>query len=248
MEKRSKEKVGLVFIHGAGLGSRIWEQVAEGLESPYLSVDFPQRDVAEAHRQELSLQDYTAYIKRQIEAWDVEKFVIAAHSLGGILALPIADEMPDRLVGFVAIGAAIPKRSRSFVSVLPFAQRIVLSVILRTAGTKPPESAIRKGLCNDLAPEQAAEVVRSFMPESIRVYTDRVEAAVPNVPKLYVKLANDREFSPSRQDKMIANLAPHRVEVLNTGHLPMLSKPDELRQVINAFLSNLDIDSGTLNP
>jgi hypothetical protein len=64
-------------------------------------------------------------------------------------------------------------------------------------GTKPPDSAIRAGLCNDLSPEQALEIVRGFVPESIRVYTDRVDVSTPAVPKLYVKLTKDKELGPS---------------------------------------------------
>ncbi|MBD0383221.1 alpha/beta fold hydrolase [Paenibacillus sedimenti] len=235
-----KERIGFVFIHGAGLESRIWGQVVTGLESPSLLVDFPEREGDKTIRQSLSLQDYITHIKQQIQAWDVLKFVIVAHSLGGVLALKIAEDFSDRLVGFVAVGATIPSQGGSFLSVLPFAQRTLMRVLLRAFGTQPPESAIRKGLCNDLSPDQANEVVRGFAPESVRVYTDRIEALPPRVPKLYLKLMNDQEMNPSHQDKMIANLAPQHVEVLESGHLPMLSKPDELRFALNSFLLQLD--------
>ncbi|MFD0696147.1 alpha/beta fold hydrolase [Paenibacillus sp. GCM10027628] len=240
IEADKQDKIGFVFIHGAGLESRIWEQVVTGLESPYLLVNFPQSHGEKKGRQGLSLYDYTAHINRQIQAWNVQKFIIVAHSLGGILALKVAEDLSDRLVGLVAIGAMIPRGGGSFLSVLPFAKRTLMRVILRMFGTQPPESAIRKGLCNDLSPEQAAEIVRCFVPESARVYTDRIGAPTPQVPKLYLKLTNDRELTLSVQDKMIANLAPQHVEMLETGHLPMLSKPDELRRALMMFLSQLD--------
>lgn len=239
IEGQTKEQIGFVFIHGAGLESRIWEQVAAGLKTPFLLVDFPQRQGAKALREGLTLQDYTTYIKQQIEAWEVKRFVIVAHSIGGVLALKIANEVSDRLAGFVAIGATIPKQGGSFLSVFPFAKRMLLSALLRAFGTQPPESAIRNGLCNDLSPEQATEVVRSFVPESVRIYTDRVEVPVPNVSKLYLKLANDKELHPSQQDRMISNLAPHDIKILETGHLPMLSKPNEVRLALESFLSQL---------
>ena len=104
----------------------------------------------------------------------------------------------------------------------------------------PPESAIRAGLCNDLSLEQTAKIVSGFIPESIRVYTDRVNVAVPVVPKLYVKLTKDKEFSLSLQNKMISNLSPHSVQCLETGHLPMLSDPKGLRLVLQIFLSTME--------
>ncbi|MDQ0220161.1 hypothetical protein J2S21_003280 [Peribacillus cavernae] len=86
-----------------------------------------------------------------------------------------------------------------------------MSVLLRVFGTLLPESAIRNGVYNNLSLEQATEVVRGFVPESIRIYTDRIEALIPNVLKLYLKLAKDQELRLSQQDKMIASLVPQNI-------------------------------------
>ncbi len=124
-------------------------------------------------------------------------------------------------------------------SILPFPKRILISTILRKMGTKPPESTIRAGLCNDLSDDQTTEIIRGFIPEAVRVYTDRVDVSVPAVPKLYVKLTKDKEFGLSLQNKMISNLSPKSVRNLNTGHLPMISDPDELRVILEDFLVNV---------
>lgn len=239
MNKQSQENVGFVFVHGAGLEGRVWRNVAEGLSCPCLLAEFPHRNGSVDLRKDLSLEDYVKSMKKQVDAWGSQRIVIVAHSLGGVLALKLASLTADRLAGIVAIGAAIPQRGGSFVSALPFPQRTILSVILRTAGTKPPESSIRSGLCSDLSTAQATEIVEGFIPEARRVYTDRVDAAVPDVPKLYVKLMKDKEFSPSLQDKMIANLAPQAVRSLDTGHLPMISAPDGLRGILEEFVESI---------
>ncbi|WP_373228882.1 alpha/beta fold hydrolase [Cohnella sp.] len=235
-----QEKMGFVFVNGAGLESGIWGKVQEGLHHPCLLIDFPLRKGTVESRKELALADYVSHMRRQVDEWETRRFVIVAHSLGGVLALRLASELSDRLAGFVAVGAAIPKKGGSFLSILPFPKRILMSAILRKMGTKPPESAIRTGLCNDLSPEQASEIVRGFVPESVRVYTDRVDVSPPAVPKLYVKLTKDKEFSPSLQNKMISNLSPQSVQSLETGHLPMLSNPDGLKLVLQDFLSHVE--------
>ncbi|MEF3303286.1 alpha/beta fold hydrolase [Paenibacillus sp. GYB003] len=245
--KQAEEQVGFVFIHGAGLNGEVWARVAEGLDSPYLLVDYPgggnsgSGDPRSARRH-LALQDYIAHMNGQIAAWDVRKFVIVAHSLGGALALRVAAAWPDRLVGFAAIGAVIPRRGGSFLSTMPFPKRVLLGAALRLAGTKPPEAAIRQGLCNDLSPEQAAAVVSGFVPESVAVYTEPVGALAPDVPKLYVKLEQDRELPLSEQERMASNLDAHYTERLDAGHLPMLSRPGELRLVLDAFLTRVRED------
>ncbi|GIQ69091.1 hypothetical protein XYCOK13_19150 [Xylanibacillus composti] len=183
------------------------------------------------------MEDYVAHMKRQVDEWGTRKIVIVAHSIGGVLAQSLASGLTDRLAGIVAVGAAIPKNGGSFVSVLPLPQKLIMSVILRMLGTKPPESVIRKGLCSDLSPDQATEIVKGFIPEAVRLYTDRINVPVPDVPRLYVKLTNDKEFSPSLQDKMISNFSPQSVQSLETGHLPMISNPEGLRSILEHFLS-----------
>lgn len=239
MDKQSSEKIGFVFIHGAGLEGPVWRKVVEGFDHPCLLAEFPQRKSSSDTRSGLSLEDYVAHMKRQIDEWGTRRIVMVAHSLGGVLALRLASLMTDRLAGIVAVGGAIPKSGGSFLSSLPFPQRMLLSVILRAAGTKPPESALRAGLCSDLSPDQATEIVKGFIPEAVRVYTDRINVPVPDVPKLYVKLNKDKEFSPSLQDKMISNFAPQTVRSLDTGHLPMISHPEGLRSLLEAFRTAL---------
>lgn len=239
MSKPSLDKTGFVFVNGAGLEGHVWRKVVEEFEHPYLLAEFPQREDSFHSRSGLSLEDYVTHLKRQVEDWGMPKIVIVAHSLGGVLSLRLASLMTDRVVGFVAVGAAIPKSGGSFLSVLPVPQRILMSVILRTLGTRPPESSIRSGLCNDLSLDQATEIATGFVPEAIRAYTDRTNVSIPDVPKLYVKLTKDKQFSPSLQAKMISNLAPQSTRSLDTGHLPMISNPEGLRSILEDFFTEL---------
>lgn len=239
MHKQSPEPIGFVFINGAGLDGRIWRKVIEGLDQPCLLIELPLRNGSVQARSSLSLEDYVTHVRKQTDEWKPRRIVIVAHSLGGVLALGLAAGLGDRLAGIVAVGAVIPKDGGSFMSVLPFPKRMLMSGILRTIGTRPPAAAIRTGLCNGLSPDQTTEIVQGFIPESVRVYTDRINVSVPDVPKLYVRLTKDQEIGPSLQDQMIANLAPHAVHSLDTGHLPMISQPEGLRSMLEAFLSKL---------
>lgn len=231
--------LGLVFIHGAGLGDWIWEEMSGVLGSPHVFADFPARDRGDQGRQALRLDDYADHVVEQVAGLPVERLVVVAHSLGGVVGLKVADQLGDRLAGFVGVGAAIPTDGGSFVSSLPAPKRWIVGTLMRVFGTKPPESAIRQGMCNDLSDEQTDLVVRRFVPESRAVYFGRTDVPLPSVPRSYVRLTEDHEFDQATQRAMAANLGTEDVREVSSGHLPMLSNPKELAELLNKIVAEL---------
>jgi pimeloyl-ACP methyl ester carboxylesterase len=233
---QTQKKIGFLFLQGAGLQSSIWNQVVENLSYPYLFIDSPQ---PHSNRQ-LSLDEYSKNVQRTVENWEVDKIVIVAHSIGGVVALKCANQMQDRLIGLIAIGASIPKEGGSFLSIFPYPKRLLMRMILRLFGTKPPESAIRQGLCFDIPESKSKNILENFVEESFSLYTDRTNATLPDIPKMYVKLKKDKEIDERLQEKMILNLGTDQVVELDTGHLPMISRPGELKNVLLDFLKKID--------
>ncbi|WP_037464828.1 alpha/beta fold hydrolase [Shimazuella kribbensis] len=230
------KKIGFLFLQGAGLQSSIWNNVLEKLPYPYLLIDSPQPKT----NKKLTLDEYSMNIKQAVEKWEVEKIVIVAHSIGGVVALKCANLMQDRVVGLIAIGAAIPKDGGSFLSIFPYPKSLLMHIILRLFGTKPPESAIRQGLCSDIPESKTKDIIDNFVVESLHLYTDQTNVSSPNVSKMYVKLSEDKELDNVLQEKMIHNLNPDQIVELDTGHLPMISRSGELSGILLDFINKMD--------
>jgi pimeloyl-ACP methyl ester carboxylesterase len=229
---KAELKIGLVLIAGAGLGAWVWNDTVAALDTPSLVISFPDA----ASKKSMSLDDYTKTALEQIRAWhDMDRYFIVGHSIGGIVALQLADLLKNQVAGLVAIGAVIPKNGGSFFSALPFPQNIIMPLLTRLAGTRPPDGMIKKSYCNDLSSIQTTEVVQHFQQESFALYADKSMATIPDVPRLYVKLLRDQNLSLSSQATMIKNLNANSC-MLETGHLPMLSKPQELARVLDDFV------------
>lgn len=236
MKKAMEETIGFVLLHGAGLGAWIWEDVRKQLSSPAVAIDFPGRGKLDSiGTDKLPMEHYVQAAADQVRSFSPQKLILVTHSISGVLGLELAERLQERVVGFLAIGAAIPRGRGSFISSLPIMNRMFMRLILSMAGTKPPESAMRSGLCSDLDEEVAKLVVERFVPESKRLYSDAIKRRGRLPHAAYIRLTEDREFNEQIQGRMIANLQADEVIDLASGHLPMLSRPEELADILNRY-------------
>ncbi|TGN14527.1 alpha/beta fold hydrolase [Leptospira ilyithenensis] len=233
-----------ILIHGAGLGAWIWRDVISRLKYPTLALEFPNRnkpDSKKANTAKLTFEDYISFLKKQIEIGSrtKSKLVIVAHSIGGVIGLRLAEDFQDRVNGFIGISASIPKEGGSFVSSLPYPNKIIVSTVMKLFGTLPSEMSIKHGLCGDLTSEQAEEIIGNYSPESENLYFSRTNAGLPNVSRLYIRLENDKEFDIPTQNRMISHFSPDHIIDLESGHMPMLSQPKTLAAILNSFATTM---------
>lgn len=234
-----KDKTGIVFIHGAGLNSSIWDSLKNEINVPVLAVDFPNRKTESNANTKLSFTDYVNTTADQVKKWNQPNFIIVAHSIGSLIGLMIASQFKNQVKGFIAIGSVIPQNGNSFVSSLPFPQKLIMPLILKLFGTKPPVNRIKYELCNDLTAEQTQNITEGFTPESKALYTTKINYDLPNVHRLYVKLTNDKSMPLVLQDKMAKNLNANETVKIDSGHLPMINKTRQLAQILSDFINNI---------
>jgi pimeloyl-ACP methyl ester carboxylesterase len=236
------QNTGIVFIHGAGLNSSIWNDLKKELPFPSLVIDFPNRKAGDKINYDLTFDDYVSSVVEKVKNWKSDQFIIVAHSIGACVGLKAAELFTDELKGFIAISSVIPKNGQSFVSALPFPQKILMPLILKVFGTKPPQKVIESELCNDLNPSQTEIITREFTPESRALYTSKIFFSLPDVSRLYIKLTNDKSIPDTLQDSMAVNFDANKVITIDSGHLPMLSASLRLAGIINKYI--LDLQSG----
>ena len=224
---------GLVLLPGAGLGGWIWRDVRPLLESPSLAIDYERAGGVSA---------YAHSVLKQIEAWEEPRHVVlVCHSLGGVVGLKAASLLGDRLTGIVGVGAIVPAAGGSFMSATPAPQRFILGLLMRLMGTRPPNSAIRKGYGSDLSDTVTDEVLRRFVPETRAVYFEPTGADAPNVAASYIELTGDSQLPLSLQAKMADNLGASARAQINSAHLPMLSQPATLAAILNDFAQSAPV-------
>lgn len=229
-EPMSPQREPILFIGGSGLSAWIWDDVLKHLGA--------QRSDTVAARPAAGVQaSLQEYVDAAIESAPEGRFAVVAHSSGGVIGAEVARRVPGRVEKLLGISAVIPAPGRSFIATMPVPNRWVLSLAMRFTTTRPPASAIRKGLAYGLPGDITEKVVAEFMPESSRLYRDKTSSGAWEGKRGYVFTTADRELSLKLQRQSADRLEVAWIAELPTGHLPMLDDPERLAEVITEFLA-----------
>lgn len=231
--------IGFVFIHGAGLDSFIWDRLIDSLSAPCLAVRFPKRQYPAKETEVLSLQEYINDLSRQIEVFEAREFILVTHSIGTCLGLPSTSMFCSRLKGFVSIAGSVPPSGQSFLKTLSFSQRILMPLLLKAFGTRPPNRTIEKELCHDLDEAITAQILQTFTPESRKIYTDPILYSIPECRRMYIQTTEDRSIPASLQNQMAQELKAHQTVKVPGGHLAMLSQVKALSTILADWLEDI---------
>ena len=225
----AESPVGVLFLSGAGLPPWMWEDVrARITDRPtYVGPRPPGADV--------SLGDHAT---AALDSAATDRFVIVAHSAGGTVAAKILELQPQRVAGLLGVSCVVPAPGVSFIGSMPFPNRVVLGLMMRVLGTRPPEKALRAQAAG--LPEAVVEaLVSDFVPESQRYYRDAAQQTFAPAHRGYVCTTRDDELPEALQRSFARRLGVDRPAELATGHLPMLEHPDGLAGKVVSF-----VDSG----
>ncbi|MEV6281554.1 alpha/beta hydrolase [Kribbella sp. NPDC051770] len=217
----------ILLVSGAGLASWIWDDVRKELDRPTVVAERPQHEGATLRQ----------YAEAALASAPWERFAVVAHSSGGAVAAEMMAVAPERVSALLAVSAVVPKAGGSFVSSMPFPQRAVLGVAMRLAGTRPPDSAIRRGVAGRVDEKTADRIVADFTAESLNLYRDKPRNTGFPAHRGYLTTKQDAELPVGLQHRFAANLGTAWNESLETGHLPMLEAPEALARQIERFLT-----------
>ncbi|WP_448005168.1 alpha/beta fold hydrolase [Agromyces bauzanensis] len=222
----------LLLISGAGLPEWVWNDTRRALGDEH--------DTRVAARPESStrarLRDYA---EAALRSAPTGRFAIIAHSSGGLIGAEVARLAPDRVGAFLAVSAVVPKPGGSFISAMPLPNRWLLGVAMRLAGTRPPDSAIRRGIADGLDEPTVRRIIADFAAESPGLYRDGIAHDSFGSSRGYVVTSRDREIPPSLQRTFAQRLDASWSAELGTGHLPMIEDPNALANSITSFLSSI---------
>ncbi|HET9454746.1 MAG TPA: alpha/beta hydrolase [Gemmatimonadaceae bacterium] len=225
----------VLLLHGAGLGSWIWATVKPLLTIDAEAVDLPGRGPG-ARPNAVTLRDCVDYVEALLLSRD-EPCVVVAHSFSAQVAVMAAVEHPERVRALLLVGAVLPESGKPLLSIFPQPGRFLLGTYIRLArrGVQLPKGMARAQYGTGLSQEQADSVVERLVPEARGLYLDPVEWRKPaaHIPVFYVKLLRDAAIPPAQQEQMARRAGASRIETIDAGHLPMVSHPMQMAEILN---------------
>ena len=215
----------IVLVHGAFADGSSWTKVIPLLEAKGLHVTAVQNPLS-------SLADDVAATRRVIARQD-GPVILVGHSWAGMVISEAGND--SKVAGLVYVAAIVPDEGQAASDVLkPYAPTPGL------ADAKPDASGFlsltRKGIDEDFVPDlRPAERAIIYAIQGAwnsACLADKVSVpAWTTKPSWLIVAANDRMLPPE-YEQAIAGHIHATTTTLATGHVPMLSKPKQVADVI----------------
>jgi pimeloyl-ACP methyl ester carboxylesterase len=232
----SREKATIVFIHGAGESSLLWEAQVEGLRdrANTVALELPGHGASGGSARQ-RIEDYAAVVADFITAIDAPTPIPCGLSMGGAITQQLLLDHAGRFRAGIIVSSGAKLR--------------VLPSLFDLIDTNMPgyvEMVDRLGF----SPKTAAAVKRPFLEDSLKARPevargdfeacDRFDAmsrlAAISVPVLVIS-AEDDKLTPPKYAEFLAQriAAGTRAHIPDAGHFVPIEKPLEVNAAIRRF-------------
>ncbi|WP_167678167.1 alpha/beta hydrolase [Rhodococcus sp. B10] len=231
----------IVFLHGFGSTKEDYADVVQQStlnDSPIIAYDAPGFGKSYcATPQRLSIPFLVETALAVLKLRGVDTFHVVGHSMGGLTALMLASDYPDRVLSFIDIeGNVAPEDcflSRQIVDSHPDPEAFLVEFIDRAWSSRFYSSALYS---SSLAHKVRAGSVRGVF-ESMVELSDHADLmprflGLP-IPTMFMYGEQNRTLS------YLGHLAANGVELAEiplSGHFPMYSNPPEMWRRITDFI------------
>lgn len=242
----------LILVHGAGTGGWLWEAVASELERRGHDVQTPTLSgvgerVAEGGPH-TSLATHVAEIRHLVQIGSA-KPVLVGFSYGGLVIGGVAECVPHRIAALIYLDAFVPENGRSMFDYLPLEVRAGMEEAAAKVGDgwrMPPIPVERLGGLGPLGARTDPDVVRQALakrgPQPIGTYREAAKVsnlAARQVPCAYIACATHSVDDPMALIAARVRAGGMPIVEFNSGHFPMLTKPLELVDTMEATIKSL---------
>lgn len=231
-----------VVVHGAWQAPYAWEMVKSNLiKEGYkvILVQLPGHGNDAADHKKLHMDSYIKYVSDAITSLN-QKVILVGHSMAGIIISGVAEQIPDLIEKLVYVAAYVPLNGQSAYTISLLDKQSLLGASLIVSEDQYEFDIKRDDIttifCQDGSDEVKQLILENYKSEPAAPFSDPVALSAENfgkVAKYYLETLHDNGIGNNLQKEMVATVGIEDVYVLNTGHSPSLSMPDELGKILS---------------
>jgi len=224
----------IVLVHGAWADGSSWSAVIERLQKSGFNVTAPQCSMAK-------LADDVARL-RQVLARQDGPTIVAGHSYGGQIMTALGEEAPNvaGLVYVAAFGLDLGESLGTILAQGPPTPAIAHLSIDKQGYAWLPEDDFINHFAGDVDPVKAKVMFAVQQPLAVSALGEVMGVpACKSLPSWYL-VAQDDEAIPPDAERLFAKRMGATVIEVNSNHLPMVSHPDEVVNLINAAIEKIE--------
>lgn len=235
--ERYGEGERVIFIHGSGWNTNIWNNQRDYLKSfmEVILVDLPGHGKSPGQCCD-SVEEYSDAVYGMIEDLEMERCFIAGHSLGGAIALSLSLTYAEVIKGTILIGTGAKLRVHPNIleGILTDKEKTVRT-IGALAFSKNASSALRDQAYNETM-KCVPEVIHKDFRACDRFNMMDSVSSIPE-PALIICGADDALTSPKYSAYLNEAIRGSRLVLIEgAGHMVMMEKPMEVNRAIEQFV------------
>jgi predicted alpha/beta hydrolase family esterase len=241
------EQRGIILIPGGQMSGWIWKDFIPLIKnSKCLTINQRIEENSLNSRITSSLSDCTNNIIKQINEHKFEKTIIIGHSIGGLLAALVAQQMKQKVEHVIYIASNLPKNNTNAIDSFPILQKLMLNSFVKSQVEKDNINIGSEAkyfishFCNTCS-SNIIEYIKTqqLTAEPICIFKEKIKWDYSvDVPQTYVKLLKDRTISISLQSEMAGNLNVSNIIDIESDHLVMLSNASLLYDKIKGIIKD----------
>lgn len=225
----------VLFIHGAGESSLLWERVLNSLSgnrSGY-SINLPGHPEGQITCN--TIEDYAEFVHEFIIRNKLLKPVICGHSMGAAIAMSFALNFEEELSGLILIGAAARfKVMPEIIDDLAKNPMHVIEKVITPLSFYKLDRVIVEEARKSLSLKNPDVFINDY--NACRYFDVRDKIRYIKSPTLIICGEQDRMTPPRWSHYLHANIADSILFIISgSGHMLPIEKPNECARLISSF-------------
>ena len=226
----------IVFVHGSGLNTRMWDKQMNSLRSSMevVLVDLPGHGKSPGDGCG-SVEEYRDEVHGVIKRLDAGRCYLAGHSLGGAIALSLALSYRGAVAGLVLIGTGAKlKVLPQILEGVKEDKEHTINDIVTLAFSKKASPALKNEAFDEMMQCRAEVIYKDFSACDRFNIMDSIASLT--VPALIV-CGTDDSLTPPKYSRYLngAIRGSGLVLIEDAGHMVMREKPEEVNGAIGEF-------------